>query len=559
MNKNAVLKIVAVCAIFALAVWYLYPSFVYYAKPPDQRNEYVKKHPDIIKKVFNLGLDLQGGMRLVMEIDRSALDKDAQRDVLDRAYTVIENRINGLGVAEPTIQKQGTERIIVELPGLRDETVAKRVIGSTAQLEFNLLREPAELQRAIQIIDDILVGKKTSDSAAVDSSDTTAMKLAEEQKKAQQLFEGATEEEGGDTAGIVEKETRSFSDNLVAIGSQVGVPEKNIMIVRDILTRTDVREALSRAGFGGSSFLWGNKSEKHGNSVFRPLYYVKSRAELRGDIIKDARAAIAQGGIDAGQWEVSLELNREGARKFSRITGANVGKFLAIVLDSTVYSAPQIREKIPYGRAQITGRFTAEEAKGLSVVLRAGALPAPVSIIEKLTVGPSLGQGSIVKGLNAAIVSFVVIVLFMAIYYKLSGVFADIALLFNLVLVMAAMAAVNATLTLPGIGGIILNIGMAVDANVLIFERIREELSLGKTPRSAIDAGYARAFVTIMDANITTLITAFILLWVGTGAIKGFAVTLIFGIIASLFTALFVTRIFQEAVVNTRRKSAIYI
>jgi len=560
MSKNALIKILVVLIVFGLAVWYLYPTVILYGKPPDVRTEYLLKNPDILKKVLNVGLDLQGGMRLVLEIDRSTLDKDAQKDVLDRAYTVIENRINGLGVAEPTIQKQGSDRIIVELPGLRDETAAKRVIGSTAQLEFNLLREPAELQRAIKVIDDVLAGKKTEDATAVDSMDSTAQKRAAETEKARQLFEGAEEEETKDSLGAGEKKKLlSFSEHLIALGSQIGVRDRNRAVIDEILSRRDVREGLERAGLGGSTFLWGHETQKQGNSVFRPLYYVKSRAELRGDIIKDARAQIAQGGMDAGQWEVNLEMNREGARKFSRITGANVGKFLAIVLDSTVYSAPQIREKIPYGRAQISGSFTAEEAKGLAIVLRAGALPAPVTIIEKLTVGPSLGQDSIRKGVFASLVAFVVIVLFMVIYYKLSGVFADIALLFNLVLVMAAMAAVNATLTLPGIGGLILNIGMAVDANVLIFERIREELRLGKTPRSAIDAGYSRAFVTIMDSNITTLITAFILLWVGTGPLKGFAITLIFGIIASLFTALFVTRLFQDAAVGSSARKRISI
>jgi protein-export membrane protein SecD len=559
MNKNALLKMIVVLIIAVLAVWYLYPSFIYYAKSPEERLSYLKENPDIIKKVLNLGLDLQGGMRMVLEIDRSSLDKDAQKDVLDRAFTVIENRINGLGVAEPTIQKQGTDRIIVELPGLRDEAAAKRVIGSTAQLEFNLLREPAELQRAIKVIDDHLAGKTTKDTASIDSTDSTALQLAEEKEKAKRLFEGATEE-SEDTSGAVEKkDVTSFSEHLVALGSQVGVPDRNKLKVDEILDRRDVREALERAGLGGSMFLWGHEIEKQGNSTFRPLYYVKSRAELRGDIIKDAVAQIAQGGMDAGQWEVNLEMNREGSRKFSRITGANTGKFLAIVLDSTVYSAPQIREKIPYGRAQITGNFTAEDSRGLAIVLRAGALPAPAKIIEKLTVGPSLGQDSIRKGFYASAFALLAIMIFMALYYKISGIYADIALFFNLVLVMAGMAAVNATLTLPGIGALVLNIGMAVDANVLIFERIREELALGKTPRSAIDTGYARAFITIMDSNLTTLLTGIILLWVGSGPVKGFAVTLIFGIIASVFCACYLTRIFQDLTIGSGGKTKISI
>ncbi|MBD3390806.1 MAG: protein translocase subunit SecD [Chitinivibrionales bacterium] len=551
MKKNTPISILVIIAVAALAVWYLYPSFLFYAKDPQTRREYSRENPDILKKVVNLGLDLQGGMRLVLEIDRAQLDKEAGRDVLDRAYTIIENRINGLGVAEPTIQKQGRERLIVELPGLSDKDAAKRVIGSTAQLEFNLVREPGDLQRAIQVIDNALAGKagKDDDTAAVDSA---AEKLAEEEEKARALFEAGVEEEAADTVGAGDEDIVSFSEHLVAIGSQVGVLERNKAKVSDILARKDVQEALERTGMGGSTFLWGHELEKQGNSAFRPLYYVKSRAELRGDIIKDAQAAIAQGGMEAGQWEVNLELNRDGARKFSRVTGANVGKFLAIVLDSTVYSAPQIRQKIPHGRAQITGNFPAQEAKGLAIVLRAGALPAPVNIIEERTVGPSLGQDSIATGLKACIIGFVIVVVFMLIYYRMSGAIADAALFLNILFVLALMASVNATLTLPGIAGLILIIGMAVDANVIIFERIREELAIGKTVRSAIDAGYSRAFLTIMDANVTTLIVVLILLWIGTGPIKGFAITMIFGILVSLFTALFVTRVIFNLVTGSR-------
>jgi preprotein translocase subunit SecD len=256
--------------------------------------------------------------------------------------------------------------------------------------------------------------------------------------------------------------------------------------------------------------------------------------------------------MEAGQAVVNLEMNRDGARRFSRVTAVNVQKFLAIVLDSTVYSAPQIRQKISQGQAQITGSFTNDEAKALAVVLPAGALPAPVTIEEERTVGPSLGQDSIIKGVNAFILGFILIIIFMIIYYKLSGVIADLALFLNLIFVLSIMASIGATLTLPGIAGLILTIGMAIDANVIIFERIREELSIGKTIRSAVDAGYSRAFVTIMDANITTLFTAAILMWVGTGPIKGFAITMIFGIIVSLFTALFLTRVIFNIITSSK-------
>ncbi len=556
MKKNNPISIIIIVLAALLAAWYLYPSVLFYMKSPAERRVAVQENPEVLQRVINLGLDLQGGMRLVLEIDKSEIGEEESRDVLDRAYTIIENRINALGVAEPVIQKQGAERLIVELPGLSDKEAAKEVIGSTAQLEFKLLREPADLQRAIEAIDAALKGTAP---AEVDTADTAAQDtaLTEEQEAARRLFEGVETEEERDTADTAvvaeeEEQPSSLSEYLVGIGSQVGVLERNRGKVNQLLARREAQEALQRVGLGSSEFLWGHEIEQYDNKNFRPLFFVKERAELRGDIIREARSSIAQGGLEAGQAVVDLELNREGARRFSRVTGLNVNKFLAIVLDNTVYSAPQIRQKIPNGRAQITGSFTMEEARNLAIVLRAGALPAPVNIIEERTVGPSLGQDSIRKAAQAFMVGFLIVIAFMLLYYRGSGVIADVAVLLNLVFVMAIMASVSATLTLPGIAGLILIIGMAVDANVIIFERIREELDIGKTIRSAIDSGYSRAFITIMDANITTLITAFILLWVGTGPIKGFAVTLIFGIIVSLFTSLFVTRVIFNMVTANR-------
>lgn len=562
MKKVSPISLLVIFAAVALALFFLKDSFVFYMKSPEQRQAYQQTHPNITKRVFNLGLDLQGGMRLVLEIDRSALDKEMQKDVLDRAYTIIENRINGLGVAEPNIQKQGKDRIVVELPGLKDQGTAKRVIGSTAQLEFKLLREPTELSRAVQIIDRVVTGKARMDTAEVDTGDTTAQEGEEAQEQARQLFEGTEDEDDRpmtDTAGIAEEEITSFTSLLMAADKQIAVREENKAKVDSIMARRDVRDALQRAGLGNSLFLWGRENEQPDGTTYRVLYYVKRRAELKGDAIKDASAVLSQGGLNQGQPIVSLELNRRGARIFSRVTAANVNKYLAIILDSTVYSAPVIRQKISHGRAQIEGRFTMDEAKNLAVVLQAGALPAPVTIIEERTVGPSLGQDSIRKGLTALAVGFILVVLFMVIYYKVAGLIADFALILNLLFVLAIFAGINATLTLPGLAGLVLIIGMAVDANVIIFERIREELQIGKRVRSAVDAGYSRAFLTIMDANITTLITAFILLWVGTGPIKGFAITLIFGILASLFTALYVTRVVFNILTGSGTKTKLSI
>ncbi|MBD3422743.1 MAG: protein translocase subunit SecD [Chitinivibrionales bacterium] len=569
MKKVNPVHMILIGVVVIAAAFFLKDSFVYYSKDLQQRRTFAQNDPNIFKRIFNLGLDLQGGMRLVLEIDRSKLSEDAKKDVLDRAYTIIENRINGLGVAEPSIQKQGKDRIIVELPGLSDEQTAKEVLGSTAQLEFKLVREPGELARAVQVIDKAVTGEAEADIAATDTAgveDTTAIKEKEAQEKAKMLFEGQAEE--GDTpsdttktaeAGKDEQEPESFSELLVGLENQLGIAEENVAKVKEILVRKDVRDALQRAGLGNSQFLWGYEKIEQEAVTYRQLFFVKARAELKGDRLKDAEATIGRGGMSAGNAIVTLEFDRKGASRFKRVTAANVNKYLAIALDSTIYSAPVIRQKISGGTAQIEGSFSMEEAKILATVLRAGALPAPVTIIEERTVGPSLGADSIRIANVALAIGLILVIIFMVFYYKVAGIIADIALFLNLLFVMAIMAGFNATLTLPGIAGLILIVGMSVDANVIIFERIREELSIGKTVRSAIDAGYSRAFLTIMDANITTLITAVILYYVGTGPIRGFAVTLMAGIVVSLFTALYITRVIFNLITSAPKISKLSI
>lgn len=279
-------------------------------------------------------------------------------------------------------------------------------------------------------------------------------------------------------------------------------------------------------------------------------YLLKSKTLLTGSSLESAQVKISD---RFGEPHVALKFNAQGAKDFDRITGENVKKRLAIVLDGTVHSAPVIQEKISGGDAQITGSFTMEEARDLAIVLRAGALPAPVQILEERTVGPSLGQDSIDQGILATMIGSLLVVLFMAIYYKLSGLVADTALVINVILILGTLAAFKATLTLPGIAGTLLTVGMAVDANVLIFERVREELRLGKTVRAAIDAGYGKAFITIIDTHVTTIVAALFLFSFGTGPVKGFAVTLTIGLLASLFTAVFVTRIVFDYFVWNRK------
>jgi len=373
--------------------------------------------------------------------------------LVDQAVTTIRNRIDQFGVAEPEIRKQAGGRIQVQLPGLLDPERAVAIIGQTAHLEFKLVDEEADVERAVR--------------------------------------------------GILP-------------------PDAELAFMQ---------------------------FRNPDGSVSRTPIVIKRDTVLTGEHIADARVNFDQ----FHQAHVGLSFDARGARLFERITGENTGRRLAIVLDGNVHSAPVIQEKISGGRASITGRFSTEEATDLALVLRAGALPAPVHIMEERTVGPSLGQESIERGLRAALIGGALILVCMLAYYSLSGLVANTVLCVNILLIMAGLAAFGATLTLPGIAGIILIIGIAVDNNVLIFERIREEIRRGLTPAAAINEGYGRALKTILDANITTIIAAVVLYQFGTGPIRGFAVTLILGILASMFTAVFVSRIFFDFWLKRRK------
>ena len=296
--------------------------------------------------------------------------------------------------------------------------------------------------------------------------------------------------------------------------------------------------------FCSCQFLFSNDSELIGTSgEYYRLYYIEDKPELTGGVVEKAKANLGSlGGGNAGLPVVSLDMNSEGAKTWSRVTGANIGERIAIVLDGKVHMAPNIREKIPGGRTQIEGFEDMNEAKDIAIILRAGALPAPIEIIEERTVGPSLGADSIAKGQKSILIGLAIVFVFMLVYYKLSGGIANLALVWNIVLILAVLASLGATLTLPGIAGLILTVGMCIDANVIIFERIREELKKGKTPKSAIEGGYNRAITTIIDANLTTVIAALVLYQFGTGPIKGFATVLFWGILISMFTAVYVTR-----------------
>jgi protein-export membrane protein SecD len=514
-----------------LAVWHLYPTIKLNLLSTEAKEQ---MDPlalyNLENKTIKLGLDLRGGMHLVMEVDKTDLTPSESEDALDRALEIIRNRIDEFGVAEPVIQKQGGERIIVELPGLQDEARAKKLIGRTALLEFKLLKDEEELQSTLAKIDQALVevGAPTEEIEE------------QEQEVLPELFEEVLQrEEVPDPESALAE--MPFSSLLVRLGADLAVMEDNIPRVEDMLRSPTVQSQIPV----GAQLAWDTEDEEYNRVNYRRIYFLNEKAELTGKTLTNARVEIGQG-MDlktANKPYVAVEFNKQGARDLTRVTAANIEKRLAIVLDEKVYNAPVIEEKIPGGKARITGNFTMNDARDLAIVLRAGALPAPVEIIEERTVGPSLGADSIRMGVQAAIIGMIIVVLFMIVYYKLAGVIANLALLLNVIFIMAALAGLGATLTLPGIAGIILTIGMAVDANVLIFERIREELRAGKTVLSAIDSGYSRAFRTILDANLTTLITAIVLYNFGTGPIKGFAVTLSIGIVASMFTAIVITRV----------------
>jgi SecD/SecF fusion protein len=464
-------------------------------------------------------------------------------DAVSSALEIIRNRVDEFGVAEPNIQKYGKDRIIVELAGIDDADRARKLIQRTASLEFTLVMNE-KLQSTLEKIDATLLAADDFETPVDAKDDEDSDEQLDAIDDIFSELDNATDvSDIISTPADILKES-PFSGYLRGLPGGVGVVSNEYNKVKSLLEREDVQSVIPRDG----RFLWASKFEKtpidESNFVeYRLLYFVRNNPEISGGMVKNPQATIASAGTDvSGQWVVNLEMTPEGARKWSRFTGANIDKQVAIVLDEKIFMAPFIRGKIPGGRTQISGFADANEAKDISNVLRAGELPAPVYIIEERTVGPSLGSDSITSGRQAMLVGFIIVLIFMVLYYQGSGLIANIALILNLIIVIAILAGMNATLTLPGIAGLILTIGMAVDANVIIFERIREELDLGKTVKAAIDAGYQRAFITILDANITTLIAAFVLAWIGSGPIKGFAITLSAGIICSMFTAVFVTR-----------------
>lgn len=646
-------RILITVAVLALSIYFLYPTYQDYLNSSDikekvsSQEQFLKKsYPNLSKdsldilllnfedslksadesyaktraKRLKLGLDLQGGMRVVLEVntaqllqklandpdpvfvkmldqatkeaeanDEPVVDimvkklteanirisryfgnvdeddakiisnlKDQTVDAVTRAEQILRNRIDQYGVSEPVIQKQGNNRIVVELPGIANEEEARQLIQSTALLEFKMVRDPQYAINLIVKINNSLAGGKIEEDVkpATDTTkttDSTATAKADEKTDSTTVAK-ADSGKKNDTAQAAKTDTNQKSPeqlarenpilSLISPSEQTGeiyVPASN----REKLQRL-LNQPISQAILADNDeFLFSNHSflTETGEKIFT-LFCVTKNPELTGGVITEAVGTPdPQGAAGA---VVSMTMNSEGSVEWARITGANIDKRCAIVLDGVVYSAPVIRNKITGGRSQIDGMKDLNEAKLLANILNAGAFAAPVEIIEERTVGPSLGEDSITAGLQSVMFGFLLVAMFMIVYYRGAGGIASFALVFVITMIIGTLAAFGATLTLPGIAGIVLTIGMAVDSNVLIYERIREEMALGKTMKASVEGGFAKAGSAIWDSNITTLITSIILYQFGTGPIQGFALTLMIGIITSLFGALVIAKVIFE-------------
>jgi len=500
---------------------------------------------DIVSRKFSeRGIRLSRYFGTIRQDDEkilSDLNKSAE-DAVNRALEIIRNRVDQYGVSEPSLQRQGSKRIIVELPGVAREEEAKKLLQGTALLEFRIVREADFTFPIMQRIDNLLAGK---------IEDTTKINTEEKTKTSQTDSSVASTDTTKPDSELSEAEFKQkhpfFAVALLdpqgrSADAYVKADDRNKLEM--ILNRPDVQKVLPN----NVEFKFSAKPQKDGSgNEFYIMYLVNKEPELTGGVITDATANIDP---NTSTPIVSMTMNSEGATEWARITGANVNKRIAIMLDGGIFSAPVVKGKIPGGRSQIEGMGDLNEAKLLEIVLKAGALPAPVDIIEERTVGPSLGEDSINKGSISVLIGYLVVGLFMIMYYKRAGTIAAAALVFTILFLFGVLAGFGATLTLPGIAGIVLTMGMAVDANVLIYERIREELAIGKTVKASVDSGFKKANSAIIDSQLTTFITGIILYQFGTGPVQGFALTLMIGIITSLFCQLVLARLFFDLLLS---------
>ncbi len=478
--------------------------------------------------------DDEGVTRRSTNLEVASYLRSESNSAVSRAIEIIRDRVDRYGVTEPSIQKQGSRRVIVEMPGVDDPERIRKLLKGTARLEFRLMTDPDEVRRSVQALIQNFEEEiaDTSDVAVADTSLDIAELLEEDAPAGNKLLEIMQPVGQGVVFGAVSER------DSAAVNALLAQPEASVLLP------------------SGTQLMYTSSpvSTEGGNEIYY-LLGVRDVIEMTGEVIEDARVDFDP---VTNAPEVTMTMNSEGARTWARLTGANVGKQVAIVLDGVVYSYPVVNERITGGRSNISGLDSQAEAEDIVTILKSGALPAPVEIVEERTVGPSLGRASIRAGFMSVMVGLVIVALFMIVYYRTGGVIADLALIINIIFILGILAGFQATLTLPGIAGIVLTIGMAVDANVLIFERIREEQSTGKTLRAAIDGGYAKALSAIFDANITTFFVGAILYSFGVGPIQGFAVTLMAGILASMFSAIVFTRVICDYLVEGRRMTVSY-
>ncbi len=543
MKKGIRGRLILILLTVVVSVLFFLPSTPLYSKLPSWWGRFFPS------KGITLGLDLQGGMHLVLEVE----GEKAVENAVERTFQSIKGALEEKKITVGSIRRQGKE-ILLSFTPENKEAVSKIVdeyqdvtSRSAGEGESVLTLRESEVKRIMESstsqaletirnridqfgVTEPLIQRQGANQILVQ------LPGVKETQRAMELI--------GRTALLEFKLVDDMSPIAQQIPPRIG-PDEEAKVIEEFKGRISPDDEI----------LFERIVDKEKGTVTKRPFLVKRQAALSGDLLSDARVSIGQ----FNEPYVAITFDSMGANLFEKITEENRKRRLAIILDNNVYSAPVIQEKISGGRAQISGTFTMNDANDLAIALRAGALPAPVKIIQNVTVGPSLGQDSIDKGWKAGVIGTGLVVLFMAIYYRLSGMVANLTLVLNIILLIGALAALNATLTLPGIAGIILTVGMAVDSNVLIFERIRDELKAGKPVRLAVNAGYDKAFLTIFDSHVTTLITAFVLFIFGTGPIKGFAVTLSLGVMINLFTSLVGTKVVYDYVINSRKVARLSI
>jgi len=563
MNKQN-WRIILTAILIVIACIAFWDTFKLWTMSEDEKAVLQDRDPGALlnlqQKAIRLGLDLQGGIHVVLQVKHDQVDEAAQDDAVDRAIQVIRNRIDGLGVAEPVIVKQGRDRILVDLPGYTDAERAEELIGQTALLQFKLLESYENANLLLSKVDSAVhlyelersnqepIAETAVNEAAVeevvpdDGSDDVLKTLMGDEATADTpsiedpfAFDESVTLAGNDRPLTTRLEPALYNNSTNTNWPSFAVNKSDKELIDKWINLPQVQSLIPI----DVQFSWSTRSELRNQREVYYLYLMKRKVQFLGKFLENI--ALAQDSY--GSYVVNFTLSGDGAARFAQLTGANVNKPLAIVLDDKIESAPFINSKIR-NRGQITmgGSAGIDDARNMEIVLKAGALPVPVEIIEKNVVGALLGIDSITKGFYSSLVGLILILLYIGVYYRVSGIIANVGLIFNIFFLMAVMAGLGATLTMPGIAGVILTIGISVDANILIFERIREELRTGKTIRASIDAGYERAFVAIFDSHVTTLITAGALFLLGSGPIKGFAVTLFWGVTISLYTAYIITK-----------------